>query len=77
MESAVRHCSSSSQPKRELTPEFTAPRRKLSLPPLRGQLALPDVLLQEVLLYIYPKHCREAWYARLLVACTGPATTTS
>ena len=59
-------------PKRELSPEsaeFTRPaRRKLSLPPLRGLLALPSELLGEVLHYIYPKHCCEEEYAKR-IAC--------
>ena len=48
-------------PKRELSPEsseFTRPaRRKLSLPPMRGLLALPSEVVVEVLHCIYPKHC--------------------
>ena len=34
-------------------------RRKLSLPPMRGLLALPSEVVVEVLHYIYPKHCLE------------------
>ena len=55
-------------PKRELSPEsseFTRPaRRKLSLPPLRGLLALPSEVVVEVLHYIYPKHCLEEEWAK-------------
>ena len=58
-------------PKRELSPEsseFMRPaRRKLSLPPMRGLLALPSELLQEVLHYIYPKHCYEEEWAKSIV----------
>ena len=59
-------------PKRELSPEsseFTRPaRRKLSLPPLRGLLALPSEVVVEVLHCIYPKHCLEEECAKR-IAC--------
>ena len=59
-------------PKRELSPEsseFTRPaRRKLSLPPLRGLLALPSEVVVEVLHCIYPKHCLEEECAKH-IAC--------
>ena len=59
-------------PKRELSPEsleFTRPaRRKLSLPPLRGLLALPSEVVVELLHYIYPKHCLEEECAKH-IAC--------
>ena len=58
-------------PKRELSPEsleFTRPaRRKLSLLPLRGLLALPSEVVVEVLHYIYPKHCLEEEWAKSIV----------
>ena len=59
-------------PKRELSPEsseFTRPRRKLSLPPMRGLLALPNEVVQEVLHYIYPKHCLEEECAKRIACC--------
>ena len=71
MEAAVRQPlpAQAAMPKRELTPEFTRPaRRKLSLPPLRGLLALPNEVVQEVLHYIYPKHCSEEQCAKR-IAC--------
>ena len=59
-------------PKRELSPEsleFTRPaRRKLSLPPLRGLLALPSEVVVELLHYIYPKHFVEEECAKR-IAC--------